>query len=75
MTCSTVGCMFCTKMMSYKTSFYEGSVFFFQAGAKAARPVSVPAASPGGLRPMGTWWLYQEKVISLSDRSPALLWV
>lgn len=50
-------------------------MLFFQAGAKAARPVSVPAASPGGLRPMGTWWLYQEQVISLSDRSPALLWV
>ena len=85
MTCRTVGCMFCTKAMSYKTSFYKGSVFFFffQTGSKAARPVSIPAASPGGLRQMEHFVAARSlprvcaalEVISLSDKSPELLWV
>lgn len=85
MTCRTVGGMFCTKMMSYKTSFCKGSafVFFFQTGSKAARPVSIPAASPSGLRQMehfvAAWFLPRAyaalEVISLSDKSPELLWV
>lgn len=62
--------MFCTKMVSYKASFFLSS---WRKGSLC--PISVPAASPGGLRPMGTWWLYQEQVISLSDKSPELLWV
>lgn len=85
MTCRTVGCMFCTKMMSYKTSFCEGSVFFFffETGSKAACPISTPAASSGGLRQMehfvAAWSLPSAyaalEVISLSDKSPELLWV
>ena len=55
MTCRTVGCLCCAKMMSSKTSFYEGSVFFFfpsSTGSVAACPIRIPAAPPGGLRQM-----------------------
>lgn len=61
-------CKFCTQIMFYKPSFYEGSVFFFsfQTGSKAAGPVSVPAASPGGLRRMEHVIAAALQVISVS---------
>lgn len=63
-----VDCKFCTQIMSYKPSFHEGSVFFFsfQTGSKAAGLVSVPEASPGGLRQMEHFIAAAFQVISVS---------
>lgn len=57
--------------------------FFLDPGSTGACPVNIPAASPGGLRQMehlvAAWNLPRGyaalEVISLSDKSPELLWV
>lgn len=75
MTCRTVGCMFCPKMMSYKPCYYEGSALFLSNAQK--QPISIPAASPGGVRQMKhfvvAWSLPRAyaalEVIGLRDKS------